>query len=66
MSVACSSGLESRYIARNLVERGKDAILEADGLKMKNRPEAAQTKIAGEIAEYTDFDLDAALRKPGP
>ncbi len=60
MSVACSSGLESRYIARVLVEKGKDAILEANGLKMKNRPEAAQTRLRRHIK-----DIDEAIEKVG-
>jgi hypothetical protein len=58
MSVACNSSLESRYIARALVERGKDAILEAEGLKMKHRPEAAKSRLRQHIK-----DIDEAIEK---
>jgi len=58
ISVACSSGLESRHIARELAERGKEAALEADGLNMKNQPGAAQIRLRRHVT-----DIDEAIEK---
>src|SRR6266487_3332843 len=54
ISVACSSGLESRKIARELAERGKEAAQEADGLKMKNQPEAAQIRLRRHVNDIDE------------
>src|SRR5206468_10618922 len=58
MLVACSSGLEGRKIARELAERGKEAAWEADGLRAKNRPEAAQIRLRRHVR-----DIDEAIEK---
>src|SRR5438874_2069630 len=58
MAVACSSGLESRNIATELSEKGKDAVFEADRLKMNNRPEAAQIRLRQHVR-----DIDETIKK---
>ena len=58
MLVACSSGLESRKIARDLTERGKDAALEAADLTIKNRPEAARIRLRQHVK-----DIDEVIEK---
>jgi len=46
--------LESRKIARELAERGKEAAQEADGLKMKNQPEAAQIRLRRHVNDIDE------------